>query len=99
QGTKYFQLQLRKFKHISTIAEVFAFRSNYECPDIAYCHFVKSLTERLIKSTAYLVVWRICQCDESSVAIDFKTKRAHLSSTKSQLIRRGRLPPRQQSKA
>ena len=78
QGTKDFRLQLCKFKHIGTIAE--AFRSNYERPDIAYCHFVKSFTELLIKSTAYLVVWRICQCNESSVATFFKTKRAHLSS-------------------
>src|SRR5580693_7137401 len=43
-----------------------------ERSDIAYCHFVKGFTEFLIKSTAYLVVWRICQCHESSVATFFK---------------------------
>src|ERR1700740_1495086 len=37
-----FRLQLRKFKHIGTIAEVFAFRSNYERPDIAYRPFVQN---------------------------------------------------------
>jgi len=86
QGTKHFRRQFRKFKHIGTIAEVIAFRSNYERPDIAYCHFVKCLTELLIKSTAYLVVRRICQCNESNVAIFFKTKRAHLSTKQLQLI-------------
>ena len=43
---------------------------------------MKGLTEFPIKSTAYLVVWRIYQCDESSVAIFFKTKTARLLSSK-----------------
>ena len=52
---------------------------------------MKGLTELPIKSTAYLVVWRICQCNESSVALFFKAKRAHLSSKQLQLIKNRRL--------